>query len=696
MLTTQYFAELNTKAIGKELKDRYERYFNFLASSGILNRMQYAHLHYHGMSPTSNASSHQIAPGGKQSQLAMMKVNHLRNLAQHLLQLTTSQKPAPQPIATNSDAKSQKQVTVAKGVLEYYGRELRIDELLDHAAEHAIVLSEGFIKTEWDTKAGTSLGFDEFGNEKFTGDVKCNVVLPTDVIRDPNKNNWDEIDWCIVRNWISKWEIVSQYGKKIPDSGSDTGFVYADDPITTAILAAQSRTTYDRTRISLISGFYRSSVYGESDDIAVYEFFHKKGPTHPDGRYVIFLQDGTVLFDGPLPYKEIPVRRICPGELIGSPYGYTPIFDLLVLQQAIDALYSAIVTNQMTFGVQVIMAMKGSNLDFKALARGLSFLEYASPENKPEPMNFTKTAPEIFSFIGQLEKAMETISGVNSVVRGNPEASLKSGSALALVQAQAIQFSSGLMRSYAHLVEDVYTDILNILKEYSKDAKMVTIVGKFNRSMMLEFQGEDISDINRVVVQSGNALEQTLPGRISIAQDLIQNKMITKPEEYLAVINTGRLDPMVEGDNSELMLIRSENEAMAAGQSVFTTPVDEHALHIKEHRCVLSTPEARENPQLIALVSQHMQEHVQALADPAMAQLLTILGQTPLMAAMMPEPGQGYAPGATPGPNNQHAPSSASGKPPENPQNPQPKQPELPKNPSTGEKWDPKTGGGQI
>jgi hypothetical protein len=78
--------------------------------------------HYFGISPASNAQSDMLRQGGNKGQLSMMKVNHFRNLAQHLVQLTTSQKPAPQPIATNSDAKSQKQVTLAKGVLDYYSR----------------------------------------------------------------------------------------------------------------------------------------------------------------------------------------------------------------------------------------------------------------------------------------------------------------------------------------------------------------------------------------------------------------------------------------------------------------------------------------------------------------------------------------------------------------------------------------------
>jgi hypothetical protein len=72
------------------------------------------------------------------------------------------------------------------------------------------------------------------------------------------------------------------------------------------------------------------------------------------------------------------VRRITPGDLIGTSFGYTPMFDILVIQEAIDALYSAVATNQLTFGVQLIMAMKGSDIDFKQLAKGLSFIEYSN------------------------------------------------------------------------------------------------------------------------------------------------------------------------------------------------------------------------------------------------------------------------------------------------------------------------------
>lgn len=91
-----------------------------MSQSGIFRRQYRSMMHYYGISPSSNAQTDMVRNGGKAGQLAMVKVNHFRNLGQHLVQLTTSQKPAPQPVATNSDAKSQKQVTLAKGILDYY------------------------------------------------------------------------------------------------------------------------------------------------------------------------------------------------------------------------------------------------------------------------------------------------------------------------------------------------------------------------------------------------------------------------------------------------------------------------------------------------------------------------------------------------------------------------------------------------
>jgi hypothetical protein len=377
------------------------------------------------------------------------------------------------------------------------------------------------------------------------------------------------------------------------------------------------------------------------------------------------------------------------------------MFDLLAMQEALDTLDTIILSNQSTFGTQNIVADEGANVSFEALAEGLNLITKA-PNKLLEALELCKTPAEIFEYRKQLISDMETLSGINSTVRGNPEASLKSGSALALVQSQAIQFSSGLQQSYAQLVEDVFTDAITILAQYAKTKRVVAIVGKYNRHMLKSFSGDDLTAIRRVVVDSGSALSRTLSGRIQIAQDLLQNNLIKTPEEYLSVINSGKLEPITEAQTRELNNIRGENELLADGDHegvVTAIDIDNHKLHITEHAAVLGSPEARTNPEVVQAVLGHIREHVELLktVDP---NLLMMLGQQSLAA---PPPPPEQMAGGTPA----KPPAPGPGGMPQMPQdgaaavnlptmeNP-PKQPQYPINPMTGQVWDPISGGGAI
>jgi len=106
-----------------------------------------------------------------------------------------------------------------------------------------------------------------------------------------------------------------------------------------------SKTEYERYRFNSL-GIY------ETDDIPVYEFYHKKTESMPDGRYLMFLDYDLVLMDTPMPYDDLPIFRVSAGDIIGTPYGYTPLFDLLPIQDAVNMCFSTVLSNQSAFGVQ--------------------------------------------------------------------------------------------------------------------------------------------------------------------------------------------------------------------------------------------------------------------------------------------------------------------------------------------------------
>jgi hypothetical protein len=625
-------------------------WFNALLRNRYLDKIRKSWCAYHG---AYTSDGHDITFSGEQGELLSIAVNHYRNIAENILRMVTATRPAFQPRATNTDYRSQVQTTLASGLLDYYMREKRLERYLRKSVEYAIVLAGGFIKMEWNSTSGKiydtmepDLSPEEMEGKSddeiallkkqkafpiYEGDVQFTNLSPYDVVFDTTKESYDDNDWVLCRSFKNKYDLAAKYPE------------YADK-----IIALTTKSEKMRSRVTLFE-------IDKTVDISVYEFYHKSTESVPDGRYMLFLASDIILMDTRLPYRSIPVYRIVAADILGTAYGYTGMWDLLPLQEAVNSTYSTVLTNQNTFGVQNILNPRGNDVRMSELEGGLNFIEYNAQVGKPEAMNLTQTPPEIFNFLGMLEKAMETISGINSVARGNVDEKL-SGAALALIQSQAIQFINGLQQQYIQLIEDVGTGLLQMLRDFAVVPRIAAICGADNKAKMKEFTGDDLDTINRVIVDVGNPLASTTAGRVQMADQLLQMKLLTSPEQYLALINTGNLNVMTRGQTDEIMTIKSENEDLVEGKNIIRALYsDAHSLHIREHKSVIADPTLRRDAKLISRVLDHMQEHIELLknTDPNMLQLM---GEQPLA----PTGGSPIGPGgAAPQQVPQGAPSPA-------------------------------------
>lgn len=640
---TYFAADEGTEAAAFLIHKSQEWFMN-IQLNNYLDKMKKAWMSYHG---NYYAAGHEISYGGEQGELVNLAVNHFANLCQHMLVMVTGSRPSFQCRAINTDRKSKIQAQLGNGLLEYYMREKRLERELKRAVEYSIVMGSGYIKMEWNATKGQIYDYidpdpssissfneddeplDEDGNvlERmpiYEGDAEFTTLSPFDVVFDSTKENPELHEWVLCRSFVNKFNLI----KKYPE--------YEEQ-----IKAMQTKEEYERgSRLSLMP-------FDGTQDVPVYEFYHKRTEALPEGRYLLYLDSEVILEDTPMPYRDLPVYRIAPRDILGTPFGYTSMWDILPLQDALNSLYSTLLTNNNAFGVQNILNPQGNNIKVNQLEGGLNFIEYNAQAGKPEPMQMTQSAPETYNFLQMIERVMETISGINAVARGNPEASLRSGTALALVQSQALQFISGLQQSYIQLLEDVGTGLINMLKDYAEVPRIAAIAGLSNSTKMTEFKSADIQDINRVVVDVGNALMNTTAGRAQVAENLLQMGVITTPEKYLEIMNTGNLKSLTQGITDELDVITAENEALVKDAEVIAVATDNHALHIREHRDVLADPELRKDADLVQRTLAHIQEHISLLqtTDP---NLLAIVGQQPL-APPAGTPINPQQPGGVPG-----------------------------------------------
>jgi hypothetical protein len=307
---------------------------------------------------------------------------------------------------------------------------------------------------------------------------------------------------------------------------------------------------------------------------------------------------------------------------------------------------------------------------------------------EPKAISLVNSPAEAYKLLEMLEGLCETLSGVNSVARGNPDGELKgaSGAAMALLQSMTIQFNSGLQQSYAELLEGVGDDIVATYRCKATMPQVALVAGEHNRSYVKTFLGADLDPVDRVFVNMGNPAAKTPAGRLQLAENMADRGYIKSADEYIEVVTSGRIEPALESEQSRRLLIRAENEKLKNGEPVKVLISDLHHEHVPEHLSTLDDPDTRDDEALTAAVLAHVQEHLDLWPQvpPGMAMLLGI--PPPPMPAM-PPPG---APGEPP-PEEGAAPSGPAPKdsaPPPPPEGPQPTagpMPEMPTDPLSGQ-----------
>lgn len=560
-----------------------------------------------------------IYQSGQEGELSNTYINHYGNLITHSVNLVCQQKIAYDPQATVSDAQAQDQIKQAKGILFVYSNDNRMDlgGKLRLCTEMQEVFGESYISVLWNKEQGRTIAsdMDEEGGEIEIkeGDNEIEVWTPFDIIVDPTLEFNSKKEWLIIRKWENKFNLAARYPKwKREIVGLTTGPNLGDTQLT-------------------------YSLSDETCIIPYYILIHKKTPAVPKGRLTIFIDDRIILADGENKYrhKDIPVFRMASRDLWGSPYGYTRSFDMLPMQEMVDRLSSAILTNQLTFSIQNILIAKGSSLDWTNLYGGLNVIEYDSSlgaAGKPEALQLTSSPQETFTFIDKTIQNMGTIKGINEVDRGNPDLILKgqvSGAALAMMSSKTISFNSDTQQAYVKIAEQVATQVIYNLQDFGfpdfgtdekgntrslkREGMSVTATKKYYKKT---YGKSDIDKIDRIIVRYGNPLSQTIAGRMQLADWYKDMGFLKTPADMEQVLESGNLEPATEAIESEMHLIKEENEALMRGEVPTVLWADDHKLHIPEHLAKIANLEVRSNPNVIKAFQAHIEQHQKFMQPP--------------------------------------------------------------------------------
>lgn len=636
----------------------------YCSSRGLTTLWKDKVSNYYGLSEDSYSSQRAIS-GGTEGELTNIKVNDLHSLVQNQLVVITSARPAGIAKAINSDVRSLKNSRIGTAIAEYYLSQSGFEQKFVNACEVALLVDEAYVDLFWDKDAGDTVrpNVDEAGQPVaaapiMSGDAKMRLHCPWNVARD-SAAPVESQKWNILSILCNRFDLIAMY----PQFKEQI------------LYAAQDEVEQNSLQKRL-----------GDDNVYAHLVVHDRTPAVPEGRYSLIVGD-TLVADMALPYPEYPVDRLTPGDVIDGPTGYCPSNDVMAMESITDRLHSIVTTNNVTFGGQSLVGPPLSGMSVSEVAKGLRYFELP-PElvDKLKALQLTQSSPETYAYIDKLSaKKQEALGSVAGTLQAQATQGA-SGSAMALIQAQAVQFNSGTQRGYYRLLSRVMTKLIGVLRVYADTPRVARIVGKSKSQGLKEFKytGEDLNSISSIVYEMVNPVSQTVGGRMQLAQDLIQNGMITSPRQYLTVVETGNLDALTSPDEDINLLILEENEWLSEGKQVEVVVTENHNAHIEAHKAVLASPDAKSDPTLAKTVLDHIQRHLDIWQDASMNNpaILLATGQQPLPQMAPPMPG---GPGAPPqGPQGPGGAPTMSG-PGAGLDAEQPKSPRMPTNPATGE-----------
>lgn len=612
---SRYWATLDGEELIAACQDKITQYYQDVRDSDLGWVWEQSYRAYYGgklVGQTQRGglfSSTDVDSDGNKGHIKHLKVNHYRNLALRLQQLITSQKLAFNAMANTAEWESYAQVDLANAVVNHEWSQGRAGKRAASAIEDVMIFGESVVSTLWDETAG-----DQSAVKLPQGETDIKVFNPLSAVRDINLRDVQDSKWWLVRRYENRWDMAAKYPQ------------YHDELIAQA---SQSGETNDA--VTEISYYFRKSAQRDSDQIPIWTLVHDRTEALPDGRIVEWFDEG-VLTDEPLQYKQMPIHCFQPYQIAETPFGYSPIWDALGIQKGLDVLNSTLLTNNWTSGLQKYWSKKGDSISVQDLGAGGVFLE---SEEMPQALQLTNSAKEAYTLRNEMVSEQEQMTGLNATSRGKPETNLKSGTALALVVSQAIEFLSRVEEEFHETAQFMATSMVRNIQQFASTERVITVVGEGDRPYQEVFRSDDLRMVSRISIEQVNALSKTAAGRTEMANALLDKGIIKEAKDYVGVITTGNLDPALGKPRSAYIMAKMETELMMKGQEQIAVATDHHAEHIREHKSALDNPDARKNPQIVGVLTKHINEHIHLwqTTDP---NILKVTGQEPPLNMMGP------------------------------------------------------------
>ena len=561
--------------------------------------------------------------GDKPRYRVRLVANQIAPHSNSLLARLTKTKPTFFATPGQGSYEAQKAAEVAESLLDYWWDRFSLSSKREEAMLWSIICGNGFWKISWDDTCGSKVslmvdpesgqpivnpllehffkqrlaevGIDAsmFEREVFEGEIKVDVMSPFDILLDDSAQVFEDCQWAICVHPMSPEEIYKRYGVRLKPNAVNR---YPDESLP-GLFGNRDSKTKDNVR-------------------TIYVGYFLPGGKYPDGRYVVFTKDPSIVLyesDWPFPFMELPIVKFPGVRVPGQLWDQSVVEHALPLQKELNRTLSQIIEYKNLTLKPQMLAPVGS-LRQRITDEPGAIFEYNPVAGRvPEQMPLPGLPGYVFDQLQDIGARLRDTFGLNEVVEGSVPPNVEAGVAIDLLQEAATDRLAPQILMMEKTLERAGNLMLELAQKYYQEPRMVMIKGAGSRPKIQRFESADILSGVQVKVETGSGLPRTRAGRQARVLQMLQMGIIspTKAYKYLDLADFRSLQAQFEADEEQAM---REHDKLLNGQ-----PINEQAARKAQNDLMMSVMNPQQDPEtgeMMGLDPQLMQASVDAPLQP--------------------------------------------------------------------------------
>ena len=547
------------------------------------------------------------------------KIPFISNAVSRLLAKLTKTDPTWQAMPTKASQSALRSAQLAEAMFEQVRRDQGFPRKLQEVLLWMFSCGHGFMHVYWDDQAGEEI---RYAISPYDGEPVVNQELLQE-LQEREALGEFELEWRTVHNGDVGIEVLAPQqvillGGRTPEEAHTAFITKALDPDWVRMRWGKAIEP-DVVEEEFAVGSKTNG--GEKQLVQIHHLLVKPTVKNRAGRYLVYANENTILYDGPFPYKhgELPLARFSGTILPHRKYELSIVSGMISLQRFLNRSVTRIFQHHNLTALPRIRAPKGQIVT-KITTKPGQVIEYNNVYGgaKPEYMEQPNAPSSQFKEVDLLLEQLNEASGQSSISQTDVPPGLESAAALGLLIEHDESRIGPLHDNMEQALSRVGMLVLKTATQFYVTERKIKVAGIAGILSEQEFIGDDLALCDDIRIVPGSSRSKSAAVKAQLAMQLMQTGQVDAREVL----------PALEGMGLDFLTMRWEQDRQRQREEIQIfretgefPPVedfDDGRAHIEALDEIMKSPRwfllsAEEQDAF----RQHRQAHEQALAAKA-------------------------------------------------------------------------------